>query len=190
MRGEFSRASLGHWPDLTGRARIATGEAGVARCRRVWNQGMPSESQLNPYRCDQCGAANVVAAPVLYQEGTRTYSGTFYSGVTQSHAALAVAPPKPRGYLRPFILWGPAIIILAAWASVGMSAIYKHPSSSVLRSSTVALFLLLCAGANCGMIASLRRIARHNRDIYPHLYRTWERTFICRRCGRALVLPL
>jgi len=41
---------------------------------------MASVSQLNPYQCDQCGTANIVAAPVLYQQGTRAYSGTFSSG--------------------------------------------------------------------------------------------------------------
>lgn len=149
---------------------------------------MASESQLNPYRCDQCGTANVVAAPVLYREGTRTYSGTFYSGVTQSHAALEVAPPKLRGYLRPFIFWGPAIIILGVWTLLGMSAIHKYPDSAALRPSTVAVFLMLCAAATCGMIASLRRIARYNREVYPQLLRNWEHTFICRRCGRSLVI--
>ena len=41
---------------------------------------MASVSQLNLYQCDQCGTANIVAAPVLYQQGTRAYSGTISRG--------------------------------------------------------------------------------------------------------------
>ena len=51
---------------------------------------MASVSQLNPYQCDQCGTANIVAAPVLYQQGTHTYSTRFHSGTTQSFSAQAV----------------------------------------------------------------------------------------------------
>lgn len=28
--------------------------------------------EQTPYQCDQCGATNIVAAPVLYQQGTHT----------------------------------------------------------------------------------------------------------------------
>lgn len=150
---------------------------------------MASESQSNSYRCDQCGTTNVVAASVLYQEGTRTYSGPFYSGVTQSYSAHAVAPPKLRGYLRPFILWGPAIAIFSVWTLIGASAVYRHPLSSALRPTTLGVFLVLCLGAIGGMIASIRKIARYNREVYPQLLRNWEHTFICRRCGRSLVIP-
>jgi predicted RNA-binding Zn-ribbon protein involved in translation (DUF1610 family) len=61
---------------------------------------MASVSQLNPYQCDQCGTTNIVAAPVLYQQGTRAYSGTFSSGTSQSFSAQAAAPPDPRGYAK------------------------------------------------------------------------------------------
>ena len=49
---------------------------------------MASVSQLNLYQCDQCGTTNIVAAPVLYQQGTRAYSGTFSSGTSQSYSCL------------------------------------------------------------------------------------------------------
>jgi hypothetical protein len=54
---------------------------------------MASVSQLNPYQCDQCGTANIVAALILYQQGTRAYSGTLNSGTSQSYSAQAAAPP-------------------------------------------------------------------------------------------------
>src|ERR1035438_5437344 len=69
------------------RAKISIGGTGVASCRQVRESGMASISQLNPYQCDQCGTANIVAAPVLYQQGTRAYSGTFRTGPSQYYSA-------------------------------------------------------------------------------------------------------
>ena len=76
---------------------------------------MASVAQLNSYQCDQCGSTNIVAAPVLYQQGTRAYSGTFNSGTSQSYSAQAAAPPSPRGYGRPLLLWGVPICFTFFW---------------------------------------------------------------------------
>ncbi len=80
--------------------------ARCASCRQLRDNSMASVSQLNPYQCDQCGTANIVAAPVLYQQGTHTYSTRFHSGTTQSFSAQAAAPPDPRGYVRPLLFLG------------------------------------------------------------------------------------
>jgi hypothetical protein len=164
-------------------------EPGVARCRQVRDSGMASVSQFNPYQCDQCGNANVVAAPVVYHEGTRAYSGTFYSGVTQSYSALAVAPPKPRGYIRPFLVWGPPIVILFVWTVVGTNSILEHPATSALRPTTLAVFLLVGLASLAGLYFSLRRIASYNREDFPRLQWNWEHTYVCRRCGKLRLIP-
>jgi hypothetical protein len=150
---------------------------------------MASEPQFNPYLCDQCGTANIVAAPVLYQQETRTYSGTFYSGTTQSHSAQAVAPPNARGYIRPFLLWGPPMVIFFVWTVVGAGSIFDHPTSSALRPDTVAVFLLLGIASVAGLVLSIRKIARYNREVFPRLKWNWEHTYICRRCGKLRLIP-
>lgn len=149
---------------------------------------MASVSQLNPYQCDQCGTTNIVAAPVLYQQGTRTYSTRFHSGTTQSLTAQAVAPPRPRSFLRPFLMWGPAIIILFVWTVAGVTAIYEHPMTSALRPSAITIFLFLGAASLVGMVFNLRNIARYNREVYPQRHWTWEHTYICRRCGNSQLI--
>ncbi len=93
-----STAGSGKFGSISGnRAKISVEEPGVASCRQLMDNGMASVSQLNPYQCDQCGTANIVAAPVLYQQGTHTYSTRFHSGTTQSFSAQAVTPPRVRG---------------------------------------------------------------------------------------------
>jgi hypothetical protein len=171
------------------RAKISIEEPGVASCRQVTDNGMASVSQLNPYQCDQCGTANIVAAPVLYQQGTHTYSTRFYSGTTQSFSARAATPPRPKGYMWPLLVWGPAILILSVWTVVGISSINEHPMATALRPSSVAVFLLLAVASLVGMVSSLRRIARYNREVYPRLHWNWEHTYICRRCGRFRLIP-
>lgn len=155
-------------------------------CRQVRDNGMASTSQNNSYQCDQCGAANIVVAPLLYQQGTRTYSGPFYSSVSQSHSAQAVAPPKPRGYIRPFLLWGFWILLFSILFLVNFSLIFTHPRAAIL--GTTAMFAFLDIVFIAGLLINLRRVARYNREVYSRLYWNWEHTFVCRRCGRSLVI--
>ena len=184
-RAPFSRISS-NWENG---ARISVEEPGVASCRLLRDNGMASVSQFNPYHCDQCGTANIVAAPVLFEQGTRTYSGTFYSGKSQSFSAQSVAPPCTRGYIRPFLLWGPLIIIFLVWTVLGAGSILDHPVSSALRPNTLAVFLLLGLSSLAGLIHSLRKIACYNREVYPRLRWNWEHTYICRRCGKPRLIP-
>ena len=150
---------------------------------------MASVSQLNPYQCDQCGTTNIVAAPVLYQQGTRAYSGTFSSGTSQSNSAQATAPPSPRGYGRPLLLWGPVILFLSVWTIVSFRSILELPKATMFRLDLAAVFLLLEVFSLVGLVFKLRSIARYNRDVYPRLHWNWEHTYICKRCGRPRLIP-
>ena len=150
---------------------------------------MASLAQQAAYQCEQCGTTNIVAAPVLYQQGTRTYSGTFNSGTSQCYSAQAVTPPRPRGYLRPFLFWGPAIFIFFVWTIVGFSSILEHPTTTALRANTVAVFLFLGVASLVGFVLNLCRIRRYNREVYPRLHWDWEHTYICRRCGKLRFIP-
>ena len=84
---------------------------------------MASVSQLNPYQCDQCGTANIVAAPVLYQQGTHTYSTRFHSGTTQSFSAQAVTPPRVSGLSPAVSCFGdPQLRFSLLWTFIGFDA--------------------------------------------------------------------
>jgi predicted RNA-binding Zn-ribbon protein involved in translation (DUF1610 family) len=150
---------------------------------------MASVSQQTPYQCDQCGATNIVAAPLLYEQGTRTYSGPFHSGTSQSFSAQSAAPPTLRGYGRPLLLWGIPICFTFFLGLVGLSGISEHPSSIATSGNIVAVLLLLGGACVGGMLLNFRRIARYNRDVYSRLYWNWEHTYVCRRCGRSRLIP-
>ena len=145
--------------------------------------------QQTPYQCDRCGATNVVAAPLVYQQGTHTYSTRFRSGTTQSFSAKVVAPPSPRRYARTFFLWGFGIIFSIFWGSAGIRAVARDSHSAVNVGGPI--LFIFCLGLMCcfGMLSNLRRIARYNREVYPRLHWDWEHTYICRRCGNSQLIP-
>jgi hypothetical protein len=149
---------------------------------------MASVSQLNPYHCEKCGTANIVAAPALYQQGTHTYSTRFYSGTTQSFSAQAVAPPRPRGYVRPFLIWGPAIAFFALWTFIGFDSIIELRRTTAFKAELAFVFLTLCATSLAGMVFNLLKVVRYNREVYPRLRWNWEHTYVCRRCGNSQLI--
>jgi hypothetical protein len=170
------------------RAKISIEEPGVASCRQLKDNGMASVSQLNPYQCGQCGTTNIVAAAVLYQQGTHTYSTRFHSGTTQSFSAQAVAPPRSRGYLRPFLVWGPAVAFFALWTFIGFDSIIELQRTTAFKGELAFVFLALCVISLAGMLFSLRKVVRYNREVYPRLHWNWEHTYVCRRCGNSLLI--
>lgn len=150
---------------------------------------MESVRQSNSYQCDRCGSTNVVAASLVYEQGTRTYSGTFNSGISKSQAAVAAEPPNPRGYARPLFLWGFGIMFASFWGVAGVRAIVRFPYTAGTSERSVALFAAVAIACLVGLVLNFLRIARYNREVYPRLQWNWEHTYICRRCGRSLLIP-
>jgi hypothetical protein len=145
---------------------------------------MVTAEQQTTYRCAQCGSPEIVALSQLYEQGTRSFSGRFTSGVSQSIAAKAAAPPAPKHYFRPFILWGPVVAFFAMWTYVGFSALFMHPKALALKEYLAVAFLILFMTSLAKLLLNLGRVARYNREVYPRLYSDWAHTFMCRRCGK------
>ena len=117
------------------------------------------------------------------------YSGTFSSGTSQSYSAQVAAPPSPRGYGRPLLLWGPVILFLSVWTVVSFRSILELPKTTMFRVDLAAVFLLLDVVSFVCLVFKLRSIARYNREVYPRLHWNWEHTYICRRCGKLRLIP-
>ncbi len=145
---------------------------------------MTTGLEQNFYRCEHCGTSNIVAVPVLYQEGTRTYSALFHRAVSQSQSAQAIAPPLPRRYRRPLLLWGFAIYFACFWAWAGFSALLNHPDHLSTLERPIAFLVFPGLACLVGLVLNLRRTSRYNRVIYPQLHWDWAHTYMCRRCGK------
>ena len=136
------------------------------------------------YQCDRCGNPDIVAVPIVYQQGTRTFSGILNRGVSQSISAQEVAPPSRRGYLRPVLGWGFGIYLFLFWGGAGISSMTHSVKDPIGSRDAVAFLLLLALVCLPGLILNLRRSIRYNREVYPRLHWDWAHSFMCRRCGK------
>lgn len=136
------------------------------------------------YQCAECGNPEILAVPLIYEQGSRTFSGIFNRGVSQSIAAQQMAPPTRRRYFRPTLLWGFAIYFFLFWGGAGLSSLTR-PVEDV-TSSRIAVGILMFLALLCliGLVLHLRRIAAYNRNVLPDLRWRWEHSFLCRRCGK------
>ena len=158
-------------------------EPAVAIVGRRGANYMATLAQQNLYQCDHCGNRVLTAAPVLYRQGTRTYSGMFRWGNSQSHSAQVAAPPRPRGYVRPALLWGIPACLLILWTYAGVSAAFEHIKFAERGVAQIGVFLVVGLCCLTGLAFSLNKVIRFNREVYPSLYQDWEHTYMCRRCG-------
>jgi hypothetical protein len=144
--------------------------------------------QQTPYQCDRCGAMNVVAAPLVYQQGNLTYSNRFRRTTSQSASAQAAAPPRPRTYLRPVIVWGPIVMFLGLWTFIGLGAAFQVHGISLYKVNLAIVIAFLCIASLAGLVKSIRRVSRYNREVFPRLQWNWEHTYVCRRCGNSQLI--
>lgn len=145
---------------------------------------MATSVQQHLYQCEQCGAPKIVAAPILYQQGTRTFSGILNHGVSQSVSAGAMAPPRPRGYVRQVSIWGFIVVLCSVLGYTSLYAFLTHKSISASLGVVTVAFLILWIVSIRGMVRALRGILRYNREVYPKLQSEWTHTYMCQRCGK------
>ena len=136
------------------------------------------------YQCDQCGNADIVAVPLLYQQGTRTFSGIFSRGVSQSVAAQTFSPPRPRSYSLRALVWGFSTAVCLLWGSTALRALLRDGARSTALLGVTTIFLIFCVGTLVGMFRSMSKIYRYNHEVFPKLESEWSQSFVCRRCGK------
>jgi hypothetical protein len=106
---------------------------------------MAATGQEMAYRCEQCGSSEIVALSQLYEQGTRSFSGRFTSGVSQSYSARAAAPPQPKRYFRPLFVGTSCLSchVDVCWIQCAI----QHPKALVLKEFLAVVFPLLFLAA-------------------------------------------
>lgn len=149
------------------------------------NDAMASVQEQTAYQCDQCGSPEIVALPLVYQQGSHIHRGLFWLRTSQSYSAQATAPPQPRSYIRLLFLWGIPILFFFFWGLAGLSYTLEHPRTATATGGQAAgcfLFLgIICVGI---LFLHMRRSARYNREVYQRLHWNWSHTYKCQRCGK------
>ena len=111
----------------------------------------------NSYRCEQCGTPEIVAVPVLYQQGTRSFSGLFNHGTSQSYSAQAATPPQTKGYVRPILLWGFVITLFSISSFFDLNALVQRRAFSATEAHS-PIPALLRRSNRVGFTSTLRRL--------------------------------
>ena len=148
---------------------------------------MATLPKQNPYQCGRCGTRDITAAPVLFQQGTRTYSGMFRWGTSQTQSAQLAAPPRRKSNAGPLLRWAFPLCFCFFWGISVLSTILQHQTTAKTEIADV-LLLLLGAVFLGGLMRSLRQITRYNREVFPQLLRDWENTYICQKCGNSTLI--
>ena len=120
------------------------------------------------FQCDQCGNPDIVAVPLFYQEGTRTFSGIFSRGVSQSVAAQALAPPRRRSYARRLLPWMFAVVFTTIATSFDLNTFVRRPAFSISEAGLSLIFSLSLASV-WGLTRGFLRTLRYNREVYSKL---------------------
>jgi DNA-directed RNA polymerase subunit RPC12/RpoP len=150
---------------------------------------MSVAKQQHSYQCDQCGSPNIAALSVLYEQGTRTYSSPTNWGSSQSYSAQGAAPPRRKGYGGPFLLWGFLLSFFLFWSWACYSAMLKYPKTASSMEYALGFLGLMVLGCVIGLVLTSRKVSRYNQAVFPNLYATWARTYMCHRCGKLLHIP-
>ena len=96
--------------------------------------------QQTDYQCEQCGATNIVAAPVVYSQGTHSLFGP----VSRRNNAVIfstqlAAPPRPEVICVHFSVGDSQAFILFLWPLLASEQFSHTRSHAALRPQTVAL---------------------------------------------------
>ena len=150
---------------------------------------MATSVQQHIYQCDECGTPEIVAVPILYQQGTRTFSGLFNHGISQSASAHAAAPPRRRSYTGGLLTWGFPVALFTIATYFDLRALFQRSTISAQETGIAIVFLFLCLASVWRMGRGVLRVSRYNREVYPKLQSDWAHTFMCRRCGKILLIP-
>jgi hypothetical protein len=146
-------------------------------------------------RCPNCGSTDLKKVSLVYEEGSSlikaksrlrglsfgddgptVFVGTAETkGIAQTQLSKRLRPPKKWSYLK-----------LSGWFGLGLLVsliVYVHrvvASKSVVDSVRGEFFFALLGGAFFVFVIAFWR---HNHFSYPRAYETWDRSFVCLRCG-------
>ena len=189
----FARPKLG----LRG---LAT-SAGNCLCEEAIRKG------IHPYgagrgspmdlQCPNCRGTDLKKVSLAYQEGlqrvsTRTrlrgvvvgsdgpdvvVGRATTKGTQQTDISKALTPPKKWSYVKLFG-WSLLVFLSVGWIVFYVNAITKNSAS--VSSVPLTIYVVLSAGVFAVFILACWK---HNYSTYPRKYATWNRSFICLRCG-------
>jgi hypothetical protein len=147
-----------------------------------------SSSSALAYQCPRCASADVQAFSVLHLAGISSTSafgvdvaGDFgaIGGRTQSLLSIVASPPKKKNMNEGFIIGFVGCLLgLFFWFGASQCDAGNIGGAVFLIASVVSIFLgVIRSGSN----------SRWNRERFPSLYKDWQSSWLCKRCGNTWI---
>jgi len=152
--------------------------------------------------CSVCHSTNLVKVSLAYEQGLSDYQGhsrlrglsfgtggvglwggrTRSTGTLQNRVSARLNPPRKWSYWTTLRVWVAGLVVL--WfVCVALTPANAYKAKEFIREFTWALEVYAGALAFFGWLAW-----RYNRRIFPGKRRIWDRSFLCRRCGKTMAV--
>ncbi len=156
------------------------------------------------WQCPNCHSSDLVKLSLVYAAGISgidahsrgrglalaengiavSFSGAETTGTLQTQLSRIASPPHKKRY-RYFVLAWVLGLVSASWLAIALQAAEPRYAADLKQG-----FVWL-AWIYCGFLAWMLWVLwRYNHRLYPQRYREWNRSFICRRCGKIVRIGL
>lgn len=78
--------------------------------------------------------------------------------------------------------------MMSWWSVIGFRFVFDFHTAGGFKGDVAVFFLLVDVTCILGLIISVWKIDHYNRNVLPRLRWNWEHTYVCRRCGRTLLI--
>jgi hypothetical protein len=135
-------------------------------------------------QCPKCGSRNLQGAEAAYLSGVRHSAGGYDS---ISAFSARVTPPKPRSYFLGPLGWAYGFGFIAFFSVPYLTKDDVWFGITDVAYVSIENFLVTGCVSVLAFIGACRSAVSYNVGPWSRLYRRWEGTTVCRRCGHISV---
>jgi hypothetical protein len=159
----------------------------------------PSDENEILYWCPACKSQNTQRLSTVHMSGLSQFSavtggigwtgspaigGAWTTGTSQTQLSAIAALPSKKSYRNGLLLLFLSPLVAAILAEAAFLVAQRVFGTTLIYEQLATIsFLALEVAA----IALLLRVFAFNKSIWPTLFREWQMSFLCRRCGRIFI---
>ena len=150
--------------------------------------------------CSVCHSTNLVKVSLAYEQGLSDYHGqsrsrglsiatagvgwwggrTTSTGTSQTRLSARLSPPTKWSYWMTLKVWFAGLIVLSLVGGA-LTPANAHKAKEFIREFSWALDAYVGALVVFGWL-----VWRYNHRVFPAQHRRWDRSFLCRCCGKTI----
>jgi len=152
--------------------------------------------------CSVCHSTNLVKVSLAYEQGLSDYQGQSHSrglfagtgglglwggrttsaGTAQTRLSARLSPPTKWSYWTMLKVWFAGLMVV--WfMGLALTPANADKAKEFTREFAWAVDAYVAALVFFGWL-----VWRYNRRVFPVKRRSWNRSFLCRRCGKTVLI--